>query len=343
MADHNNIPGLDTEDINYLAELFRSSAVFNGGMVTVLVTAGMTFFAPLGLALVPLLVGAGGLGVAALFVPESPVFRHFVERKKARERRGKVREFLLAKIEELRYTVVSNGSYNRERSSEYVPEAEFDRLMANNKAMQTQLASMREMAEDATSAMTLDDVDKLEETILDHLRSIHARLVLHQRINQGSAALQTQLNGVEQQLRDNRTSIADRRALEQVRDDLSRLIAQRARLPAKLVTLQAKIATMSEAFADLYHRAMDNPSSKMSDYITEASHKLTFEDDFISSLDADLDALERAKARKAAEGSVDDVALDTALKDVNVMPSQRTNPQAVVIPRPSKKPATTRE
>ena len=283
---------------NYLKEMLVSNVSLQTGLSAVAVGAVLSLVFGAGFLLIPPLLAGGGAAIAALFVPSSPVFRAKVDRQKRAERRERVRIHLREKIEamapyggsERHYHTVQSGKLSRQ---------EYDTYMQTYERMVQRLDALRKLADDSGAALTEHDVEKLDETTVDFLRLMHARMLVLERLGTDTSTIEHQLESLDKSIDDAETAV-DRRRLEQARDGLGRILKSRARLPARDAALRAQLLTMGEAYEDLYHRINADPSAGVSEYLMEATSRLSIEEELSLAVDDEMDELHKARQAKRA-------------------------------------------
>lgn len=287
----------DQDVPNYLKEMLISNVSLQTGLSAVAIGAVLSLVFGAGFLLIPPLLAGGGAAIAALFVPSSPVFRAKVDRKKRAERRERIRTHLREKIEnmtpfvgEQSYRVAHNGRVSRQ---------EYDTYMQTYERMVQRLDALRKLADDSGAALTEHDIEKLDETTVDFLRLVHARMLVQERLSTDTGEIEDQLRSLEGSIEDAETAV-DRRRLEQARDGLGRILKTRARLPARDAALKAQLLTMGEAYEDLYHRINADPSAGVSEYLVEATSRLSIEEELSLAVDDEMDELHKARQAKRA-------------------------------------------
>jgi len=283
----------DEEDTNYFVEMVTSQGNINGILGAVGVGALLTFTGGLGLAAVPILLYAAGLGVASLFVPSSPVFQDAVNRRKRQERQEKTRNFLLAKIEEKRHFVDNDGwlsSYSDYRSTYH--------------RMRDRLVSLRKVAGDSHSNVSEREMERLEEATVDYLRVLYAKINVRERLTGNQTRkIERKISDLEGQI-EAATTAADRRALGKLKQRLEKSLDNRARLPAKDAQCDGRLMVMAETFEEIYHRITSNPAaSSVSEYLSEAADRLSIEEELEAAVEDEMDELTRYRRQKQAQNA----------------------------------------
>lgn len=280
------------EEANYLREMVFSGASRNGLLLSIIAGGVLSIPMGLGFAAVPIIAFLGAQAIAALFVPSSPVFRHYIDRKRNRERRGRVREQLLKSI----------GEYDPLKSRAGTAWVRsFADYQERYQRMNERLQNLRKVAKDRKSSLSESDLDKLDEATVDFLRLVRARMVLIDRMDAArSSDVDDQLKRVESELERSQSAV-DRKRLERAKEDLERVVLRTNRLPAKDAATAAQLTTMSEAFEEVYHRIVTDPAgADVADYLREATERLSIEEELSLSVDEEMESLTRRSRAKQA-------------------------------------------
>lgn len=276
--------------VSYLMEMVRSNATLYGGLGSVVAGMALSFPLGAGFILIPPLLFLGLGGVAALFVPSSPVFQESVNRRVRAEAREKTREHLKERIGRM-------GWEPRNRKRDAPAEGHqntYERMMGR-------LESLRGVAADSKTALTTADLEKLDETTVDFLRLWYARLLIAERMSTPTTDIERRIRDLTGQV-EAATTAVDRKQLTNVKADLERIVAGRARLPAKEAAVCARLVAMGEAFEELYHRINTDPTSNVSDFLSDANSRLSVEEELSLSVEDELADLSRRRAAAAAQG-----------------------------------------
>jgi hypothetical protein len=272
------------EDVNYLLEMFKHPGNFWGlcaGLIAGSAAAVATGIAPA--ILIPVVAQAGLNGLMALFVPESPVFREAVDRKKRKTRRESVRAHLVEEIERR-----VPGSHDN---------------WAAYHRMREQLSSLQKTAKATESTLSLWDVERLDETSVDFLWLWLARISIHERMAAtNDRSIASQIKQLEHQLGDESLGFMDKQRLGKARDDLQTVLDRRRSYTAHDQAMAANMVAMADAFGAVYHRIMANPSGQdVGNYLDDALARMsaTEELDFAADLEIDR-ALAKSKAARSA-------------------------------------------
>jgi|GEM_PF-742433 len=276
------------EEVNYLLEMFQHRGNFWGlcaGLIAGSTAAVVTGIAPA--ILIPVVAQAGVNGLLALFLPESPVFREAVDRKKRKTRREAARVHLIEEIE--RRVPGSHANWE------------------GYHRMGEQLRSLQKTAKATETSLSLWDVERLEETAVDFLRLWLARISIHERMQAtDERSLEGQIKQLEHQMTDQELPFLDRQRLEKARDDLTSVLNRRRSYGSHDQAMAASMLAMADAFGAVYHRIMANPSGQdLGSYLNDALAKMsaTEELDFVADLEIDQALAKSRAARSQASAS----------------------------------------
>lgn len=269
-SEWDRVSGLSEEQreaTNYVMEMATHQLSQAGLLGSIIAGAVLSFPLGIGVAAIPVLGFFGAGAIAALFVPSSPVFRHRVDRRKRSAHRAEVRNQLLEKITDASATLT-------DRRTEQLARYGLD-----HQRMRDRLKSLEAIARSRKSELSDLDVDRLDEATVDYLRLVYSRIVLWGRMDGArTKQVKRQLQEIDEQL-ENSTHSADRKNLEKAKGDLERIMQRRARLPAQDASSAAQLTAMAETFEDLYHRIQTNPNAGVSDYLNEATERLSIEEE----------------------------------------------------------------
>ena len=270
------------EDVSYLSEMLTSKASVFGGLGAL--AAGAVLSIPLGLGIgaVPLLAYAAAEGIAALFVPSSPVFQEFINRKKRRERREASRAHLIGEIE--RRVGGQGGHWN------------------TYARMHEHLASLKKVAENRTSALTDRDVEKLDDATVAYLGMWLARLVIRERWDSiDGHSLRKKLKWMVKEL-ENVTDPLEKKRLEKATADMQRVINSRDKLRSRELSVEAAMVSMADTFEEVYQRVMTDPTAvDVSTQLKDAVARMHFEEELDLAVEGELNHLEMARRQVAAK------------------------------------------
>ncbi len=268
------------EEINYLKEMISSQTSMLGAVGAVAAGAVLSIPLGLGFAAIPVLGFVAAEAIAALFIPDSPVFRRKVELRKRRERRAQARDHLTREIE---------GRVGADASN----WAAYERMRAR-------LESLKELVKHRDSAMSDDDLERLEDASVDYLGLWLARIVMAERRNTVDVRkIQRKIAEIVDQLQRSEGAVEIRR-LEKARDDLERILKRQEELWTRETSVEAAMLSMADTFEEVYQRVMTNPKSvDVAAQLNEAVDRMKVEEELDFAVDAELGDLLRK--RKAAQ------------------------------------------
>ncbi len=273
------------EEVSYLGELLGHPLNLSGFLTAI--TAGAILSVGFGLApaAIPILLYVGGQAIIGLFVPSSPIFREYVNRKKRAEYREGMRAHLQEQIGQ------------RIKRLQLEDWEDLARYQQRYTQMRDRLSQLLRLASNGSSGLSTSDLERLDDATVDYLRLVYRRILLHERLHAEDArSIEQQLADIQYQLHQDHSGV-DRKRLEQAHSDLTRMLERRAGLPAKDAATAAQLITMSEAFEEIYHRVTTDPTSEgVGEFLREATERLTIEEELAMSVDEELDQLSRRKA-----------------------------------------------
>ena len=232
------------EEVNYFLEMVKHKGNFwglMGGLAAGSLVAMVTGIAPA--ILIPVVAQAGINGLLGLFLPDSPVFRETVDRKKREEKRKAARAYLVEEIEKR----VPGQHRNWEV---------YHRLVE-------QLAALRKTAREHDTTLTLYDVEKLDDSTLDYLRLWLARIIIHERQESSDERkIAARLRKVEEELAEPDLPFMDRQRMEKAKSDLVKVLERRKSNERYEHSMAASMISLADAFTELHHRITANPTGE---------------------------------------------------------------------------------
>lgn len=261
MADLQNEP-------SYVSEMLTHRYNILGGLGAVLASCLMAFQMDWGFAALPLLAYATTASVAGLFVPFSAGFRGKVDLRRRRQKRNRMREYLLDEITRRSHSGAQWGAYQR---------------------MCQRVESLRRVAENRRTALTQADVERLEDATLDFLGLWMALLAMEERDRAfNPEAVAYKIREVEGQL-SGPVSTEERLRLEQAKQDFERVLERRGNTRARQASAEASMLALADTFEEVYQGVMTNPkSSEVSHKLQEAVDRVRLQDQVGEVFDEDL-------------------------------------------------------
>jgi len=269
------------EEINYLKEMVTSQTSVYGGLSALAVGAILSIPLGLGFAAIPVLGYTAVQAIAALFIPSSPVFRQKVELRKRRERRGQAREHLSFEI-----------------NSRVGADA---RNWKTYERMRARLDSLTELVKHRDSALSQNDVERLEDATVDYLGLWLARIVMAERRNTVDVrGIQKKVAQIVRQI-ERTGSALEVRKLEKAKVDLERILERQEALWTRETTVEANMLSMTDTFEEVYQRLMTNPTSvDVAAQLNEAVDRMKVEEELDFAVDNELNELLTRRKRAAA-------------------------------------------
>jgi hypothetical protein len=289
-TDYSSAPS--EQDVNYVMEMFKHPA--NGWGVCAGLVAGSLAAVATGIGpalLIPIVLQAGLNGILSLFLPESPIFREAIDRKKRRVRREAAREHLHAEI-------------NKRVDAPHRHWETYHRMVE-------QRDSLNRAAKNTGTDLSLWDVERLDATTVTYLRLWLARLTIDER----EAAIdvrsvQAQADEIERLLADPGLSALDLNRLVRARTDLDTVLSRRDSFTVQESAMAAQMLSIADGFSEVYHRIMANPTGEdLGSFLNDAvarmnvSEELDFAagDELASALNASRAARQAVEASSMSE------------------------------------------
>ena len=274
------------EDLNYLFEMVKAPVngwALAGGLIAGSI-ASIAVGVP-GLILLPAIVQAGANGLMALFLPESPVFRAGIDRKKRRQRREAMRRHIVSEIQRRFKTQHKNWEVYE--------------------GMRQQLYSLRQTVKTEETTLSEWDVERMDDTTVNFLRLWLARLSIAERQDSVDVSvLGRRARSIEKQIAAGDLSVVDRKRLEQAGSDLDKILKRHRSFGLQDTALSASMLSIADGFSEVYHRVMSNPAgADLSSFMNNAVDRMNVTEELDFAADAELEALlgESKAARKAAK------------------------------------------
>lgn len=273
--------GREDEAVSYLKEMVKHPASVYGLLGMIALGAVASIPLGLGVGVIPLLAFAAGESIAALFVPNSPVFREMVDRKKRAERRENFRDHLTEKVE-------AKVGGDHPHWSVY-------------HRMRERLDSLREIAANRSTSLSPYDVERLDEATVDYLGLWLARLVMSERRNTlDERGIRSRIESIDQQLED--AARVERKRLAKARQDLERILKRRSSLSARETAVEAAMLSMSDTFEEVYQRVMTDPTSTdVAQELQNAVERLGIEEELDFAVEEELGDLLQTRRKRAAQ------------------------------------------
>lgn len=292
---------LDDSEHSYLKEMLTHPANFGALCSSVIAgSATLVFSGVAPLALVPVVGYLGLAAVASLFVPDSPIFREYIRRRKGKERRELSRSHLREQIDALVPRALPEGHASGRKDWRHEYRAYwpiYDRLRQRF----AQLAHHRAAG---TVRISPYDLDRLDDATLDFLRLFHARLLIRQRLMSiEPGQVQKEIDRIGYQLEHLGSSDADALRLERARDDLRALLDRHRSLIARDTSAAASLASMADTFEEVFQRLATGSEEGVSEFLHGAAERLQIEEDLALEVEAELGEVGRKARPQVAAAS----------------------------------------
>jgi hypothetical protein len=293
---------LNDTDEGYLKEVLGHPASVSGLLGAITAGALLSLVGGLGPAAIPLLMWGGAEALAALFLPGSPVFREWVDRKRRAERREARRSDLNARIQKKVSALQTEARVGRRGAGPLLDELEdYGTQYAR---MRERLAAMTRMVNTGQVSVHSTELEKLDDATVDFLRLAWARIVMFERLeDHDERDLARQVKELEHQLSQAATPVEERK-LKQAITELNRVMERRRLLPAQDAATRAQLMGMVDAFEELYHHLnTEGGGAEVARYLREATERLHVEEELQASVEVEMEDIARKAAgrRRAAE------------------------------------------
>jgi hypothetical protein len=273
------------ESGGYVKEMLGHQYSIYAALGSLLAGTALAFPFGFGVAALPVLAWAAGTSIAALFVPFSPGFRRKVDTRRARERRETLRKHLVAEISKRGGGSAQWAAYRR---------------------MGERVASLRKVAENRRMALTLSDVERLEDATVDFLSLWLANLAIHEREAAfDHRAVQRKLEQVNEELLRS-PGVEERRRLESAKSNFEGVLRRREQMRTREAAAEAAMLSLADTFEEIYQAVMSNPkSTEVSRRLEEAVDRVRLQEQLESVLEDDLSSLlgQRSSRSEAAAQS----------------------------------------
>ena len=273
---------LDEKDVNYLKEMVTSQVSVLGLVGALGLGAVLSIPLGLGVGAIPIIAAIAAESLAALFVPSSPVFREFVNRRKRMDRRESVRDHLLEEL----------GHKAR-------PD---DKNWRTYERMRERLASLRGLAGSRDTSLTDRNIEDLDNATVDYLGLWVAWLAMRERWEDvDERGINRRLGEIEAQLQKTEDAV-DRHHLEKAAGDLARILGRRKSLWGRAASVEAGMLSMADTFEEVYQRVVANPNSAdAAAALDEAVERMHVEEQLDFAVDAELEGLLKKRKGKQAK------------------------------------------
>ncbi|MEM9069683.1 MAG: hypothetical protein AAGE52_14320 [Myxococcota bacterium] len=227
--------------VSYFKEMLLHKYNINSGLGSL--AAGVVLSIPFGgVGFLPVIAYGAGVAIASLFVPGSATFRANVDRRKMVEQREAARQHLIDEIEK---RVGKDHAYWQV----------YGRMLERRD-------SLRKVAEQQETAVTQEDIDRLDDATVDYLGLWLARIAIHERsASFDERTLARRIADIDTQLETVGAS-SDKRRLLKAKKELENLIRRREEMKTREASMEATMLSMSDTFDEVFQRVMANPTSR---------------------------------------------------------------------------------
>lgn len=275
--------------ISYLMEM--ASHPYNIVFVcTMLLFSMMMLIAGgLALALLPMLLLLCVESLAALFIPSTPGFRHYINAHYRRERRESDRTMLLEELNKRVSIYRPEGSYRTDDRPESPHLANYNRIMGR-------VSRFYEMAESGSNQVTTFDAEKLDDMSVEFLRmwlSTHTTAERREQIN--AQDIEARINTLNRKIDElsGEKNPANARAIRELansRMGLQKVLDRRKGFAARRETTEARMLAMVDNFDELYERTVASPG-QASGFIDDTLGRMEVAEELDAQLDLELEGI----------------------------------------------------
>jgi hypothetical protein len=227
---------------SYLGEMIKHRYNMYGALTSLAAASVLSIPFGFGVALLPLLGYAAGTSIAALFVPTSRRFRDIVDRKKRSAAREAARTHLIGEIERR----VDKGHHYWNS---------YHRLLERRD-------SLKQVAEQGDSAISLDDIERLDDTTVDFLGVWLGRIAISERERTfDDDDVKRRIKRIDAEIEEVKDE-GNKRRLTKARADLKALLKRRREMRTREASAEAQMLSICDTFDELYQRIMAAPTSQ---------------------------------------------------------------------------------
>lgn len=191
---------------------------------------------------VPLVAYGASAVVAGLFVPDSKPFREWVDRVRTDEARAKARKHL---IDEIVRKVDSNHP-----------------LWETYARLNERLESLRKLTESNDTALSRDEIIRLDDATVDFLGLWLGRIAMAERNKALSEKeIAQRIQNVDKQI-EVAEDPTDKRRLIKAKDDLEELARRRQEMKTREASAEAAMMSIADTFDEVFQRVTANPNER---------------------------------------------------------------------------------
>lgn len=219
----------------------------------------------LGIGALPLIAFASAEALALTFLPSSGRFQENVRLKHQRQRREMAQKHLFEDL-------------NRLATSDAPEWQTYRRLLQH-------IDSLRRMANRRGTRISVYEVERLADAIVDYLGLWLARLVMEDRQKRfDETSIVRKIKETQKKLAETNTD-SERTRLQKAEADFQRVLHTQKSLDARKMSVEAALVRMEETFDDLYQQVISNPNSReVNDQLESAVTRMQIEDDLEAAL-----------------------------------------------------------
>jgi len=238
--------------------------------------AGAVLSIPFGLGIgaLPLIAFAAGEAIAAMYLPGSITFRDKADRRFRARMRETTRKQLLQEIQ-----------------ARIKKQTLFDQNIKVWLRMRERVESLYNHAEDTKTNLSVQDVERLDDTTVEYLYIWLARLVIDDRASSVDMRdIQQRVAVIDREIDAARPGV-DIRQLQKARAEYISLVERHNRMMSRRTAIEAAMLSMPDQLEEMYQSIMTNPTaSGFGSRLDEMIEKLRLQEDIEAELSGDIEA-----------------------------------------------------
>jgi hypothetical protein len=278
--------------------MLTSQANLYAGLSSIACGALLSLPYGLGIGLAPILLYLAGGAIASLYLPASITFRAKVDADHRRQQREKAQVHLLREIRQRTpylawennesISVELNKSRRDSKNAASTPTLYSNYRFAYQRMLE-RVHSLRMIAKDRKTQLSVSDVERLEDATLDFLCLWLGLLVIDDRdsaINVND--VEQKINNIDQEL-DDTTEGAPQRQLKHARAEYTALLGRHRVMLSKRHAIEAAMLGMPDQVEEIYQMIMAAPFSfSMNTKLAESLSRLRLEEELELELNDEL-------------------------------------------------------
>lgn len=228
----------------------------------------------LGIGALPLIAFAAGETIAALYLPGSITFKDRADRRFRARMRDTTRKRLLQEIQ-----------------TRIKKQTLFDQNIKVWLRMRERVESLYLHAEDTKTNLSVQDVERLDDTTVEYLYIWLARLVIDDRADSVDMKdIQQRIAVIDREITAVRPGV-DIRQLQKARTEYVSLVERHNRMLSRKTALEAALLSIPDQLEEMYQSIMTNPAaSGFGSRLDEMIENLRLQEDIEAELSGDVEA-----------------------------------------------------